>query len=51
MRLFAAAERTGAEIGVVRLPPEAEHWAAIEAGFARPSAMRPTPRRAPRAPS
>jgi DNA-binding CsgD family transcriptional regulator len=31
VRLFAAAERASAEIGVVRVPPEAEHWAAIEA--------------------
>ena len=31
VRLFAAAERARAEIGAVRVPPEAEHWAAIEA--------------------
>ena len=30
MRLFAAAERARAEIGAVRVPAEAEHWAAIE---------------------
>ena len=30
VRLFAAAERARAEIGVVRVPPEAEHWAAID---------------------
>jgi predicted ATPase/DNA-binding CsgD family transcriptional regulator len=30
-RLFAAAERACAEIGVVRVPPEAQHWAEIEA--------------------
>jgi DNA-binding CsgD family transcriptional regulator len=30
VRLFAAAERARAEIGVVRIPPEAEHWAAID---------------------
>jgi DNA-binding CsgD family transcriptional regulator len=31
VRLFAAAERARAEIGIVRVPPEAQHWAAIEA--------------------
>jgi predicted ATPase/DNA-binding CsgD family transcriptional regulator len=31
VRLFAAAERARAEIGSVRVPPEAQHWAAIEA--------------------
>ena len=30
VRLFAAAERARAEIGIVRFPPEAEHWAAID---------------------
>ena len=30
VRLFAAAERARAEIGMVRVPPEAQHWAAIE---------------------
>ena len=30
VRLFAAAERARAEIGIVRVPPEAQHWAAIE---------------------
>jgi predicted ATPase/DNA-binding CsgD family transcriptional regulator len=30
VRLFAAAQRARAEIGVVRIPPEAEHWAAID---------------------
>ena len=30
MRLFAAAERARAEIGIVRYPPEEEHWAAID---------------------
>jgi predicted ATPase/DNA-binding CsgD family transcriptional regulator len=29
-RLFAAAERARAEIGVVRIPPEDQHWAAID---------------------
>ena len=31
VRLFAAAERARAEIGVVRVPPEEEHWGAIDA--------------------
>ncbi len=31
VRLFAAAERARAEIGMVRVPPEAAHWATIEA--------------------
>ena len=31
VRLFAAAERARAEIGVVRVPPEERHWAAIDA--------------------
>jgi predicted ATPase/class 3 adenylate cyclase/DNA-binding CsgD family transcriptional regulator len=30
-RLFAAAEHARAEIGVVRIPPEQQHWAAIDA--------------------
>ena len=30
MRLFAAADRARAEIGVVRIPPEEQHWAAID---------------------
>ena len=30
VRLLAAAERARAEIGIVRFPPEEEHWAAIE---------------------
>ncbi|MGH2992140.1 MAG: LuxR C-terminal-related transcriptional regulator, partial [Solirubrobacterales bacterium] len=30
LRLFAAAERARAEIGAVRVPPEDEHWAAID---------------------
>jgi DNA-binding CsgD family transcriptional regulator len=30
VRLFAAAARARAEIGVVRIPPEADHWAAID---------------------
>jgi predicted ATPase/DNA-binding CsgD family transcriptional regulator len=30
VRLFAAAERARAEIGVVRIPPEDQHWAAID---------------------
>jgi predicted ATPase/DNA-binding SARP family transcriptional activator len=29
-RLFAAAERARADVGIVRIPPEAEHWAAID---------------------
>jgi predicted ATPase/DNA-binding CsgD family transcriptional regulator len=33
VRLFAAAERARAEIGIVRVPPETEHWAAIEDGL------------------
>jgi DNA-binding CsgD family transcriptional regulator len=33
VRLFAAAERGRAELGIVRLPPEEEHWAAIDAGL------------------
>jgi DNA-binding CsgD family transcriptional regulator len=33
VRLFAAAERARAEIGVVRVPPEERHWAAIDAGL------------------
>ncbi len=33
VRLFAAAERARAEIGVVRVPPEAEHWAEIDLGL------------------
>ena len=31
VRLFAAAERARGEIGAVRVPPEEEHWGAIEA--------------------
>ena len=31
VRLFAAAERARAEIGIVRVPPEERHWANIEA--------------------
>jgi DNA-binding CsgD family transcriptional regulator len=31
VRLFAAAQRARAEIGVVRIPPEQQHWAAIDA--------------------
>jgi DNA-binding CsgD family transcriptional regulator len=31
VRLFAAAERARAEIGVVRVPPEKRHWATIKA--------------------
>ena len=31
VRMFAAAERARNETGVVRIPPEQEHWAAIEA--------------------
>ena len=30
VRLFAAADAARAEIGIVRVPPEREHWAAIE---------------------
>ncbi len=30
VRLFAAAERARSEIGAVRVPPEQEHWAALE---------------------
>jgi DNA-binding CsgD family transcriptional regulator len=30
VRLFAAAERARAEVGVVRIPAEAAHWATIE---------------------
>ena len=30
VRLFAAAERARAEIGTVRVPPEGDHWAAID---------------------
>ena len=30
VRLFAAAERARAEIGVVRVPPEEEHWTEID---------------------
>jgi predicted ATPase/class 3 adenylate cyclase/DNA-binding CsgD family transcriptional regulator len=30
VRLFAAAERARAEIGIVRVPPEEEHWAEID---------------------
>jgi DNA-binding CsgD family transcriptional regulator len=30
VRLFAAADRARAEIGIVRVPPETKHWAAIE---------------------
>jgi DNA-binding CsgD family transcriptional regulator len=30
VRLFAAAERARSEIGIVRVPPEAEHWAAVD---------------------
>jgi predicted ATPase/DNA-binding CsgD family transcriptional regulator len=33
VRLFAAAERARAEIGAVRVPPEEEHWAAIDGGL------------------
>jgi predicted ATPase len=33
VRLFAAAERARAEIGVVRIPPEEQHWAAVESGL------------------
>jgi predicted ATPase/class 3 adenylate cyclase/DNA-binding CsgD family transcriptional regulator len=33
VRLFAAAERARAEIGIARVPPEAEHWAAIDAAL------------------
>ena len=51
VRLFAAAERARAEIGVVRVPPEERHWAAIDAGCVRRSATMPTRPRAPRAPS
>jgi predicted ATPase/DNA-binding CsgD family transcriptional regulator len=32
-RLFAAAARTRADLGVARVVPEPEHWAAIEAGL------------------
>jgi DNA-binding NarL/FixJ family response regulator len=32
-RLFAAAERARAGIGIVRVPPEEEHWAEIENGL------------------
>jgi DNA-binding NarL/FixJ family response regulator len=31
VRLFAATARARAEIGIVRVPPEEEHWTAIEA--------------------
>ena len=31
VRLFAAAARARGEIGIVRVPPEEEHWGAIEA--------------------
>ena len=31
VRLFAAGERARAEMGIVRVPPETQHWAAIEA--------------------
>ena len=31
VRLFAAAERARTELGIVRVPPEERHWAAIEA--------------------
>ena len=30
IRLFAAADRARAEIGIVRVPPEQSHWAAID---------------------
>src|SRR4029450_5717034 len=30
IRLFAAADRARAEIGIVRVPPEESHWAAID---------------------
>jgi predicted ATPase/DNA-binding CsgD family transcriptional regulator len=30
VRLFAAAERARAEVGVIRIPPEEPHWAAID---------------------
>jgi predicted ATPase/DNA-binding CsgD family transcriptional regulator len=33
VRLFAAAERARAEIGVVRITPEEKHWAAIDSGL------------------
>ena len=33
VRLLAAAERAKDEIGIVRYPPEEEHWAAIEGGL------------------
>ncbi len=33
VRLLAAAEHARREIGMVRLPPEAEHWAAIDVGL------------------
>jgi predicted ATPase len=33
VRLFAAAERARAELGIVRFPPEKQHWASIEAGL------------------
>jgi predicted ATPase/DNA-binding CsgD family transcriptional regulator len=33
VRLLAAAERARAEIGIVRVPPEAAHWAAIDSGL------------------
>ena len=50
VRLLAAAERARAEIGMVRVPPEAEHWAAIDAELREElgeESMRPRAGRAP----
>jgi predicted ATPase/class 3 adenylate cyclase/DNA-binding CsgD family transcriptional regulator len=33
VRLFAAAERARAEIGIVRVPPEEEHWEEVDDGL------------------
>jgi hypothetical protein len=33
VRLLAAAEAARADIGIVRVPPEEEHWAAIDSGL------------------
>ena len=51
VRLFAAAERARAEIGMVRVPPEAQHWAAIEAKLREELGKRDTRPRVARAPS
>lgn len=51
VRLLAAADCARAEIGAVRVPPEEEHWAAIEGRLRKTLAPPPTRPRVPRAPS